>query len=111
MSYQELRGHHSRHDSGTDRFLKWMVRVSKIILVLLVLVSIYAGARQPMMEQQVLRSKLDKLRKEAASLQGERDKLLRKLNWIETDVNYLEQEVRDRFHLYQDGEFVLRFED
>jgi hypothetical protein len=41
----------------------------------------------------------------------ERDKRLRRLNWIQTDEGSLEMEVRDRLNLQKNGEYVLRFED
>lgn len=110
MSYQEIHGHRVIPEQRADRVLRWAVTVVKGILVLLVFVAILAGFKQPMNEQTALRAKIDSLKQQSEGLRMERDKRLRRLNWIQTDEGYLEMEVRDRLNLQKNGEFVLRFE-
>lgn len=111
MSYQEIQGHRMTPEQATDRWLRWGIRLGKGVLVLLVFAAILTGVKQPLHEQNAMRAKLAGLEREAAGLKEERDKLLRRLNWIQTDTAYLELEVRDRLNLQKGGEFVLRFED
>jgi cell division protein FtsB len=85
--------------------------LGKGVLVLLVFAAILASVKQPLHEQNAMRAKLALLEQEADGLREDRDKLLRRLNWIQTDTGYLELEVRDRLNLQKGGEFVLRFED
>jgi len=110
MSYQEIHGHRVIPEQGTDRALRWALRVGKGVLVLLVFGAILAGFKQPLNEQNALRAKIDGLKAQSEELRLERDKRLRRLNWIQTDEGYLELEVRDRLNLQKSDEFVLRFE-
>jgi flagellar biosynthesis/type III secretory pathway M-ring protein FliF/YscJ len=111
MSYQEIHGHQVIPEQRTDKVLRWAVRVGRGVLVLLVFGAVLSGFKQPMNEQNALREKIRGLKEQSASLQMERDKRLRRLNWIQTDEGYLEMEVRDRLNLQKNGEYVLRFED
>jgi cell division protein FtsB len=44
-------------------------------------------------------------------LMAQRDKLLRQVEWIKTDTNYLEIRARDHEHMHKKGEYVIRFEE
>ena len=111
MSYQEIQGHRVIAEQPADRWLRWGVRVAKGVLVLVVFAAILASVKRPLHEQNVMRARVAGLEEEASRLREDRDKLLRRLNWIQTDNGYLELEVRDRLNLQKGGEFVLRFED
>jgi flagellar biosynthesis/type III secretory pathway M-ring protein FliF/YscJ len=111
MSYQEIQGHRLTSEQATDKWLRWGVRVGKGVLVLVVFAAILASVKQPLHEQNAMRAKVAGLEQQASRLQEDRDKLLRRLSWIQTDNGFLELEVRDRLHLQKGGEFVLRFED
>jgi hypothetical protein len=110
MSYQEIHGHQVIPEQRADRVLRWLVRVGKGVLVLLMFGAVLAGFKQPMDEQNALRAKIEALKLQSEELKVERDKRLRRLNWIQTDEGYLELEVRDRLNLQKSDEFVLRFE-
>jgi cell division protein FtsB len=58
-----------------------------------------------------MRTKLDELQKQRDTLKADRDKLLRRMEWIKNDNAYLEMAARDRLHLQREGEYVLRFEE
>jgi cell division protein FtsB len=111
MSYQEIQGHRLEARSRTDRLLAWGNQLLKGAIVLVIFGGIMLSVKQPLEQQNQLRAKVDGLKDEAEDLKGERDRLLRRLNWIQTDASYLELEVRDRLNLQKEGEFVLRFED
>ena len=111
MSYQEIRSHRLTPEQTADRWLRWSIRVGKGVLVLLVFAAILTGVKQPLKEQNAMRAVVDRLETKAEGLREERDRLLRRLNWIQTDTAYLELEVRDRLNLQKSGEFVLRFEE
>jgi hypothetical protein len=111
MSYQEIHGGRMNPEQSTDRWLRWGIRAGKGVLVLLAFVGIMAGFKRPMEEQNAMRAKVDGLKRESEALREDRDKMLRRLSWIQTDEGYLEMEVRDRLNLQKSGEYVLRFED
>lgn len=111
MSYQEIQGHRIISEQPTDKWLRWGVRVTKAVLVLVVFAAILASVKQPLHEQNVMRAKVVAMEQEANRLRETRDKLLRRLSWIQTDNGFLELEVRDRLNLQKGGEFVLRFQD
>ncbi len=111
MSYQEIQGHRLIPEQRADKWLRWSLRVGKGLLVLVVFGAVLACFKQPLHEQNAMRAKLDAMKGEREGLRLERDKMLRRLNWIQTDENYLEMEVRDRLNLQKNGEYVLRFED
>jgi cell division protein FtsB len=60
--------------------------------------------------QLAMRVKLDELSGQRDHLRDERDKLLRRMEWIKDDDAYLETAARDRLHLQKEGEYVIRFE-
>jgi cell division protein FtsB len=57
-----------------------------------------------------MRGKLEQLQAERDVLKSDRDKLLRRMEWIKNDNAYLEMAARDRLHLQKEGEYILRFE-
>ena len=70
---------------------------------------VYVWCYNPIDTQNAMRTKLDQLKEQRNVLQSDRDKLLRRMEWIKNDNAYLEMAARDRLHLQKDGEFVLRF--
>ena len=94
-----------------DKVLRWGLRLGKGFLVLMVFGAVMTCFKEPLAEQNAMRAKLTALNTEKEQLRQQRDKMLRRLNWIQTDDNYLEMEVRDRLNLQKNGEYVLRFED
>ncbi len=111
MRYQEIQGHRMIPEQRIDRVLRWGLRVFKGLLVLVGFVAVMSCFKEPLAEQNAMRAKLAALNAEKEGLRQQRDKMLRRLNWIQTDDNYLEMEVRDRLNLQKGGEFVLRFQD
>ena len=111
MSYQEIQGHRLEVESRIDRLLAWGNKLLKGIIVLVVFGGVMFSVKQPLDQQNKLRAEVEALKGQAAGLKDERDRLLRRLNWIQTDAAYLELEVRDRLNLQKEGEYVLRFED
>lgn len=111
MRYQEIQGHRMIPEQRFDRVLRWTVRLVKGLLVLMVFMAVMSCFKEPLEEQNAMRAKLGALNAEKEMLRQERDKMLRRLNWIQTDDNYLEMEVRDRLNLQKGGEYVLRFEE
>ncbi len=111
MRYQEIQGHRALPEQRTDRLLRWGLRLGKGLLALVLFVAVMSCFKEPLAEQNAMRAKLNALHAESEGLRLERDKMLRRLNWIQTDDNYLEMEVRDRLNLQKGGEYVLRFED
>jgi cell division protein FtsB len=61
-------------------------------------------------KQAAMRGKLEQLQAERDVLKSDRDKLLRRMEWIKNDNAYLEMAARDRLHLQKEGEYILRFE-
>jgi cell division protein FtsB len=110
MSYQEISADPG-HDDDTrlDRLLRWSVRVGKTVLVLMVFAAFLKAYEYPLQPQKELREKVEALRRESLALREERDKLSRRLSWVQVDDDYLEDEVRDRLNLHKEGEYVLRF--
>lgn len=109
MSYQEINGNLEEDDNRLDTILRWSVRLGKAILVLMVFAAFLRAYQYPLQPQKELREKVEALRQESFVLQEERDKLSRRLSWIQTDNDYLEHEVRDRLNLQRENEYVLRF--
>ncbi len=111
MRYQEIHGHRPIQEQPADRLLRWGLRLGKGLLALALFGAVMSCFKEPLAEQNAMRAKLSALRAESEGLRLERDKMLRRLSWIQTDDNYLEMEVRDRLNLQKGGEYVLRFED
>jgi cell division protein FtsB len=61
-------------------------------------------------KQAAMRGTLEQLQAERDVLKSDRDKLLRRMEWIKNDNAYLEMAARDRLHLQKEGEYILRFE-
>lgn len=90
--------------------MRAFLKIGRFILLLLIVPVVYVLCDNPMDEQLVMRTKLEKLREERDTLKADRDKLLRRMEWIKDDNAYLETAARDRLHLQKEGEYVLRFE-
>lgn len=91
-------------------WLRAFLKLAKFVLLLLVVPVIYVLCDNPMDEQLAMRTKLEQLQVQRDALQQDRDKLLRRMEWIKNDTTYLELAARDRLHMQKEGEFVLRFE-
>jgi cell division protein FtsB len=76
-------------------------------LVVPVVVAVY---KQPLGEQKAQRAKLESMQDQRDSLLTRRDQLLREVEWIKTDTDYLETRARDHEHMHKKGEYVIRFE-
>jgi cell division protein FtsB len=90
--------------------MRAVLKVARFVLMLLVAPVIYVLTYHPMDTQLAMRVKLDELSGQRAQLRDERDKLLRRMEWIKDDDAYLETAARDRLHLQKEGEYVIRFE-
>lgn len=110
MKYQEIQIEHEK-PQRVERCLRGVVRVGKFCLLLLVVPVVVAVYRQPLAEQNAQRAKLQAMKIQRDGLLAQRDKLLRQVEWIKTDTNYLEIRARDHEHMHKKGEYVIRFEE
>jgi len=110
MNYQEINPIESRPQT-VERCLKGLVRLGKFCLLLLLVPAVLAIYRQPLAEQNAMRSKLETMKLHRDQLVGERDKLKRQTDWIKNDTQYLEVRARDHENMHKKGEFVIRFEE
>ncbi len=91
----------------------WMrafLKFARFALLLLIVPVVYVLCENPLDVQLAMRTKLDQLKEQRDVIRADRDKLLRRMEWIKNDNAYLEMAARDRLHLQKEGEFVLRFE-
>lgn len=109
MNYQELRASESR--PGWEFWMRAVLKVARFVLLLLVVPVIYVLCDNPMDTQLAMRARLEQLKIERDSLKENRDKLLRRMEWLKNDNAYLETAARDRLNLQKEGEYVLRFEE
>ncbi|WP_395736822.1 septum formation initiator family protein [Prosthecobacter sp.] len=107
MNYREVRA--SEPQSRWESWMRAFLKVARFVLLLLVVPVVYVLCDNPMDTQNAMRSKLEQLKDQRDALQADRDKLLRRMEWIKSDNAYLEMAARDRLHLQKEGEFVLRF--
>lgn len=96
--------------SSWELWMRAFLKIGRFVLLLLVVPVVYVLCDNPMDEQLAMRTKLETLRQERDVLKADRDKLLRRMEWIKDDNAYLETAARDRLHLQKEGEYVLRFE-
>ena len=108
MTDREVRA--SEPQTPWEFWMRALLKVAKFILLLLVVPVIYVLCDNPMDTQMAMRTKLDQLKVQRDTLKTDRDKLLRRMEWIKNDNAYLEMAARDRLHLQKEGEYVLRFE-
>lgn len=108
MTYRET--HASEPQTRWESWMRALLKVARFVLLLLVVPVVYVLCDNPLDEQLAMRTKLEELRKERDALKADRDKLLRRMEWIKNDNAYLEMAARDRLHLQKEGEYVLRFE-
>ncbi len=107
MNYREVRA-----SEPQSRWVGWMrafLKVARLVLLLLIVPVVYVWCDNPIDTQNAMRTKLDQLKEQRDVLQSDRDKLLRRMEWIKSDNAYLEMAARDRLHLQKEGEYVLRF--
>jgi cell division protein FtsB len=108
MNYRELR---ASDPQGTwETWMRAVLKVARFILLLLTIPVVYVLCDNPMDKQAAMRGKLEQLQGERDVLKSHRDKLLRRMEWIKNDNDYLEMAARDRLHLQKEGEYILRFE-
>lgn len=108
MNYREVRA--AEPQSPWVSWLRALLNLGKFVLLLLVIPVVYVLCDNPLDEQLVMRTRLEQLQQQREALQQERDKLLRRMEWIKSDNAYLEMAARDRLHMQKEGEFVLRFD-
>jgi cell division protein FtsB len=109
MNYREVRA--SEPQKPWEFWMRAFLKLARFILLLLVVPVVYVLCDNPMDTQLAMRTKLDELQKQRDTLKADRDKLLRRMEWIKNDNAYLEMAARDRLHLQREGEYVLRFEE
>ena len=107
MNYRELRA--SEPQGTWENWMRAVLKVARFVLLLLTIPVVYVLCDNPMDRQAAMRGKLEQLQAERDVLKSDRDKLLRRMEWIKNDNAYLEMAARDRLHLQKEGEFVLRF--
>jgi len=108
MNTRELRA--SEPQGRWESWMRAVLKVARFVLMLLVAPVIYVLTYHPMDTQLAMRTKLDDLGKQRDLLRADRDRLLRRMEWIKDDNAYLETAARDRLHLQKEGEYVIRFE-
>ncbi len=107
MNYREVRA--SEPQSRWEGWVRAFLKVARFVLLLLIVPVVYVLCDNPIDTQNAMRVKLEQLKSQRDVLQSDRDKLLRRMEWIKNDNAYLEMAARDRLHLQKEGEFVLRF--
>lgn len=107
MNYREVRA--SEPQSPWEGWVRAFLKLGRFILLLLIVPVVYVWCENPIDTQNAMRTKLEQLKEQRDVLQSDRDKLLRRMEWIKNDNAYLEMAARDRLHLQKEGEFVLRF--
>ncbi|MEN3943522.1 septum formation initiator family protein [Prosthecobacter sp. SYSU 5D2] len=108
MEYREFSTDHAKPQQ-LDKVLRMMVRLGKFCLLLLAVPVVLAVYKKPLAEQNAMRARLASMEVQRDSLKAERDKLLRQVDWIKTDPNYLEIRARDHENMHKKGEYVIRF--
>ena len=108
MNYREVRA--SLPQPTWENWMRALLKLARLVLLLLVVPVIYVLCESPMDTQFAMRTKLDQLKIQRDTLKSERDKLLRRMEWIKNDNAYLETVARDRLNLQKEGEYVLRIE-
>ncbi len=108
MNYREVRA--SEPQTPWVGWMRAFLKVARFVLLLLVVPVIYVLCDNPMDEQLAMRTKLDQLKQQRDVLKDDRDKLLRRMEWLKNDDAYLEMAARDRLQMQKEGEYVLRFE-
>ncbi len=91
--------------------MRALLKLARFVLLLLIVPVVYVLCDNPMDEQLAMRTKLEQLKEQRDALKADRDKLLRRMEWVKNDNAYLETAARDRLHLQKEGEYVLRFEE
>lgn len=92
-----------------EHWARVLLRVAKMVLLLLIAPAILVLFHNPLDAQTAMRDKLEQLKHQRDSLALERDKLLRRKDWLEKDDAYLELMSRDRLNRQKEGEYILRF--
>ncbi|MDP1587390.1 MAG: septum formation initiator family protein [Prosthecobacter sp.] len=108
MNYRELRA--SEPQGTWETWMRAVLKVARFVLLLLTIPVVYVLCDNPLDKQATMRGKLEQLQAERDVLKSDRDKLLRRMEWIKNDNAYLEMAARDRLHLQKEGEYILRFE-
>ncbi|MBK8092932.1 MAG: septum formation initiator family protein [Verrucomicrobiaceae bacterium] len=108
MTYRETRA--DLPQSRLEHWARVLLRVAKFVLLCLIVPAILLFFKNPLNEQTAMRQNIESLALQRDALRAERDKLLRRKDWIEKDDAYLELMARDRLNRQKEGEFILRFE-
>ena len=107
MNYREVRA--SEPQTRWESWMRAFLKAGRFVLLLLIVPVVYVLCYNPIDTQNAMRTKLEQLKEQRNMLQADRDKLLRRMEWIKSDITFLEMAARDRLHLQKEGEFVLRF--
>ena len=107
MNYREVRA--SEPQSSWVGWVRAFLKLARFVLLLLIVPVAYVLCENPLDTQNAMRTKLEELKGQRKELQADRDKLLRRMEWIKSDNAYLEMAARDRLQLQKEGEYVLRF--
>ena len=107
MNLREIRA--DLPQSPLEHWARILLRVAKFVLLLLIVPVILVVFHNPLDEQTAMREKLEQLKEQRDDLKVERDKWLRRKDWLEKDDAYLELQARDRLNRQKEGEYVLRF--
>jgi cell division protein FtsB len=107
MNYREVRV--SDPQQGWEGWVRAFLKIGRFTLLLLIVPVVYVLCDNPIDTQTAMRTKLEQLKGQREELQAQRDKLLRRMEWIKSDSTYLEMATRDRLQMQKEGEYVLRF--
>jgi cell division protein FtsB len=110
MKHQEIQNEAHSSPPTVDRMIGGLVRLGKFCLLLLVVPVVVEIYKKPLAEQNAQRHKLEVMKAQRDLLASTRDKLVRQMEWIKTDTNYLEMRARDHEHMHKRGEYVIRLE-
>ena len=107
MNYREVRA--SAPQPRWEGWVRAFLKLARFVLLLLIVPVAYVLCENPLDTQNAMRTKLEELKGQRKELQADRDKLLRRMEWIKSDNAYLEMAARDRLQMQKEGEYVLRF--
>lgn len=108
MNYKEIKAGIEAEQGA--RWLHRTVRAFRFLFGLLLAAGLVVSFYPSDEAQAALRRKVDALKLDRDALKAERDAQVRKMEWIRSDVHYLEIAARDRLGLQKDGEFVIRLQ-
>ena len=100
-------------DGGDGERLDIWQRLSRVLVALfmLVLIGLALSMFWPQIDQhRALDQQVMNLTLKRDELQGQRDRLEKRLEWLATDAAYLETIARDRLDMAKEGEVIIRID-